>query len=170
MTYSYNAPGDSETDTLRFLIQDTDPHGANEWLVTNEEIDWAFDTWYPLYNSYEYVAAALADTIAARYAREANYSADGVSVGLGSVADQYRALASSLREQYRAQLVGTAPDAGGMTPNEYLLPDTKPFAFGKGIHDYVEAGPQEYGGVYPPDQTTTGTGYAVPEYERIIEP
>lgn len=168
MTYSYAGPGVSEVDTLRFLIQDTDPHGAGEWLVTNEEIDWANDTWYPIYHSYEYVASVLADTIAARYAREANYSADGVSISLGQVGDQYRALAAQLREQHRQLNIGGMPDAGGVEPNEQLQPDTKPFAFGKGIHDYIEAGPQEFGGIYPPDQTVYPVG--VPEYEQIVEP
>ena len=168
MTYSYVAPGITDKDTIRFLLQDTDPHNAGEWQVTDEEIGWAITTWMPLYNSPVYVAATLADTIAARYAREASYSADGVSVSLGPVGDQYRALAVSLRDTYSAQLVGGEPDVGGMTQNEQLIDDTKPFAFGKGIHDYVAAGPQEYGGVYPPDQTVTGG--PPPDYEQIVEP
>jgi len=168
MTYSYTGPGTSETDTIRFLIQDTDPHNAGEWQVTDEEIQWAYDTWYPLYNSDEFVAATLADTIAARYAREASYSADGVSVSLGPVGDQYRMLAASLREQYKQKLVGGYPDVGGIAPDEQLQPGTKPFSFGKGIHDYVEAGPQEFGGVYPPDQSVAPFG--VPPQEQIVEP
>ena len=167
MTYSYTVPGATDVDTLRFLIQDTDPMHAGEWQLTDEEIQYAYDTWFPLYNSDEYVAAVLADTIAARYAREASYSADGVSISLGPVGDQYRALASSLRETYKAKLVGGFPDVGGMAPDEQLEPGTKPFSFGKGIHDYVEAGPQEFGGVYPPDQAVTAN---VPESQRIVEP
>lgn len=168
MTYSYAGPQASNKDTIRFLIQDTDPHTAQEWQVTDEEIQWTYDTWFPKYNSVEYVAAVLADTIAARYAREASYSADGVSVSLGPVGDQYRMLAASLREQYKSSLVGGAPDVGGMAPNEQLQPGTKPFSFGKGLHDFIEAGPQEFGGVYPPDQAIQV--YGVPEYEQIVEP
>lgn len=168
MTYSYAGPGVTDKDTIRFLIQDTDPEGAGEWQVTDEEIQWVYDTWYPLYHSDSYVAAQLADTIAARYAREASYSADGVSVSLGPVGDQYRALAAQLREQYKSELVGTTVDAGGMAPDEQLLPGTKPFSFGKGMHDDVEAGAQEFGGVYPPDQTVYP--YNVPDSERIVEP
>lgn len=167
-TYSYDVPGATDKDTLRFLIQDTDPHGAGEWLVTDEEIQYAYETWYPLYGSHEYVAAVLADTIAARYAREASYSADGVSISLGPVGDQYRMLAASLREQHKSTLVGTAPDAGGMTPNEGMLPGTKPFSFGKRMHDNIEAGPQEYGGIYPPE--TLPGYYDVPDYEKVVEP
>jgi hypothetical protein len=167
-TYTYDAPGVTDKDTVRFLIQDTDPHGAGEWQVTDEEIQWAYDTWFPLYNSVEYVASVVADTIAARYAREASYSADGVSVSLGPVGDQYRMLAASLREQHKQTLVGGEPDVGGIAPDEQLLPGTKPFAFGKGLHDNLEAGPQEYGGVYPPDQAVTANN--VPDSEKIVEP
>lgn len=169
MTFSYATAGITEKDTVRFLVQDTDPHNVEEWLVTDEEIEYSIATWKPLYGTLEYVAAMVADTIAARYAREASYSADGVSVSLGPVGDQYRMLAASLREQHKSLLVGGGPDAGGMSPDEQLLPDTKPFSFGKGIHDNIEAGPQEYGGVYPPDQAVR-TIYAVPEYEQIVEP
>lgn len=167
-TYTYDGAGTSEKDTIRFLIQDTDPHGAAEWLLTDEEIQYAYDTWFPLYNSDQYVAAVLADTIAARYAREANYSADGVSVSLGQVGDQYRMLAASLREQYKSALVGTTVDAGGMNAGEEMLPGTKPFSFGKRMHDNIEAGPQEYGGIYPPE-AYPGL-YDVPDYEKIVEP
>jgi len=168
VTYSYVAPGVSDKDTIRFLIQDTDSQGAGEWQVTDEEIQWAYDTWFPLYHTHEYVASTIADTIAARYAREASYSADGVSVSLGPVGDQYRMLAASLREQHRSLLVGGSPDVGGIAPDEQLEPGTKPFSFGKGIHDYVAAGPQEYGGVYPPDQSVVPVN--VPDYEKIVEP
>ena len=167
-TYTYDAPGVSDKDTVRFLLQDTDPHGAGEWQVTDEEIQWAYETWYPIHQSHNYVAATLADTIAARYAREASYSADGVSVSLGPVGDQYRALAASLREQDKSLHVGGYPDAGGIAPDEQLEPGTKPFSFGKGIHDNIEAGPQEYGGIYPPDPATRL--YNVPEYEQVVEP
>jgi len=169
MTYSYEGAGESDKDTIRFLLQDTDPHDAGEWQVSDEEIQYAYDTWFPKYNTLYYVAAALADTIAGRYAREASYSADGVSVSLGPVGDQYRALASSLRAQDQAIQVGTVPDAGGIAPNEQLLPGTKPFAFGKGMHDNIEAGAQELGGVYPPDIPVEGNPN-VPDAERIVEP
>lgn len=168
MTYSYAGPGTNTKDTVRFLIQDVDPHGAQEWFVTDEEIEWAYQTWYPLYHSESYVAAFVAETIAARYAREASYSADGVSISLGPVGDQFRALAASLREQHRSGLVGSAPDVGGMSPYEQLEPDTKPFAFGKGIHDNIEAGVQDLGGVYPPEAAINVI--AVPEYEQVVEP
>lgn len=148
-TYSYGAPGITVVDTIRFLLGDTDPNGTDEWKVANEEIQWAYDLWFPLYNTAHWVASVIADNISARYASEASYSADGVSVSLGPVGDQYRALAAKLRDQHRALLIGGLPNAGGMTPNEQLEPDTKPFSFGKGMHDDVEAGAQDYGGLVP---------------------
>lgn len=169
-TYTYDVPGASEVDTQRFLIQDTGPgaHQSGDWMISNEEIQWAYDTWYPIYHSEYYVAAILADTIAARFANEASYSADGVSVNLGPVGDQYRTLAAKLREQYKATLVGAEVSAGGMTEGEEMIPGTKPFSFGKRMHDNIEAGPQEYGGIYPPETYPTSTN--LPDYERVVEP
>jgi hypothetical protein len=167
-TYTYELPGVTDKDTIRFLLQDTDPHGADEWLISDEEIQWSYETWYPVYNSHYYVAATLADTIAARYAKEATYSADGVSVSLGPVGDQFRALAASLRSQDKSLHVGGMPDVGGMAPGEAMEPGTKPFSFGKGIHDDIEVGRQDYGGIYPPEPYVYPVG--VPEYEQVVEP
>ena len=78
-------------------------------------------------------------------------------------------LAVSLRAQDAALHVGTIPDVGGMAPDEQLEPGTKPFSFGKGMHDSIESGPQEFGGVYPPDQAVTGY-QGIPDSEKIVEP
>jgi hypothetical protein len=150
MTTTYNNPAFSEKDEVRFLLQDVGP----TWLLQDEEIQYAIDKWTPIYDSPYYVASVLASIIASRYAGETSYSADGVSINMASVADQYRALAASLRESYRESLVGGFPDVGGITPGEGLLPGTKGFNFGTGMHDNPEAGEQDYGGrdpVYYPD-------------------
>lgn len=154
MTTTYTAPGITDKDTVRFLLQDT---GTEGWQVTDEEITWAIEQWLPLYGTLPYVASTIADTIAARYAREASYSADGVSVSLGPVGDQYRMLAASLREQHRSLLVGGFPDVGGITPGEQTDEQLALFSFGTQMHDNVEAGPQDYGGRTPV--------WYVPEYE-----
>lgn len=165
-TYTYAGAGVSDKDTIRFLLGDTDTNGVDEWLVSDEEIQYSYDKWWELYHSHEYVAATIADTIAARYAREASYSADGVSISLGPVGDQYRALAVSLRAQHKSLFVGGIPDVGGMTSGEQLEPGTKPFSFGKGIHDDPEAGAQEYGGLVP---DITALPYAG-DPNRLVEP
>lgn len=140
--YTYDAPDVNDKDTVRFLLQDTN---SQEWLLADEEIYYALERWLPLYDSVEYVASVLADNLAARYAREASYSADGVSINLAQVAQQFRDLALSLREQHRSLLVGGSPDAGGISPYEVQPHDVKPFAFGTGMHDDKAAGRQDYG-------------------------
>lgn len=140
-TYSGD-PATSEKDAVRFLLQDTD---MGEPLVTDEEIAYAISRWFPIYGTLEYVASTVADVIASRYAREASYSADGVSISLGPVAQQYRDLAASLRQQHKNLFVGGLPDVGGISPDEQLTPGVANFSFGTQMHDYDEAGPQDFG-------------------------
>lgn len=142
MTFTYAAPGVSEKDTVRFLIQDTTD---SEHYLEDEEIDYAIAKWMPLWGTLEFVAATLAETIASRYAREASYSADGVSISLGPVGDQFRQLAASLRAQHKSLLVGGSPDVGGVSPYEQRPHDIKNFAFGTGMHDDLAAGEQDLG-------------------------
>lgn len=147
MTHTYDAPGVSDKDTVRFLLQDT---RTDEWILSDEEIDYTIATYADTYGEHlEYIAAILADTIANRYAREASYSADGVSIGLGQVAQQFRDLAVHLRAQYRDLLVGGFPDVGGITPGEGLTPGVKNFSFGTGMHDDLSAGTQDMGSQEP---------------------
>ena len=141
-TYTYTDPGASKKDEVRFLLQDT---RENEWLLSDEEISYAITKLTPTWNSPEGVASVLADTIAARYAREATISADGVNISLAGVAQQFRDLAVSLRSQHKSLLVGGAPDAGGVSPYEERDYFIRNFSFGTGMHDDYEAGPQDYG-------------------------
>lgn len=142
MTATYVDPSESDKDAVRFLLGDTNPDRA---LVSDGEIEFMLTRWMPVYNTIEGVASTVADTIAARFAREANFSADGVSVGLASLAQQFRDLAANLRTQHKNLLVGGLPDVGGITPGEQTSPDIAPFDFGTGMHDNLEAGRQEYG-------------------------
>lgn len=141
-TYTYDGPAVSEKDEVRFLLQDT---REDEWILSDEEIGYALTKWFPLYESVEYVAAVLAEAIAGRYAREASFSADGVSINLAQAAQQFRDLAVQLRAQHKSLLVGGSPDVGGVSPHEGLYPGIKNFSFGTGMHDDRAAGPQDYG-------------------------
>lgn len=141
-TFSYSDPSSGNKDEVRFLLQDT---REDEWLLSDEEIDYALERWGETYKTNYYVAAVLADTIAARYAREATISADGINVSLAQVAQQFRDLAASLREQHKSLLVGAVPDAGGVSPYEERSPFIRNFSFGTGMHDDYAAGPQDYG-------------------------
>lgn len=146
MTTTYDNSLSENKDVVRFLIQDTDPEGTGEWFTQDEEIEYMISAWYEKYGTLEFVAAVMADTVAARYVREVSYSADGVSINMGPVAQQFRDLALSLREQHKSSLVGGLPDVGGVSPYEGRSPLVKPFAFGTGMHDDPAAGQQDYGG------------------------
>lgn len=154
MTFSYGDPSEDLIYEIRFLLQDTTEATAH---LSDEEINYAIGKWWPLYKTAPYVASQLAETIAAKYSREASYSADGVSVSLGPVGQQYRELAASLREQHRNLLIGGVPDVGGITLDEQPDPTLKPTAFGTGMHDDPEVGGQDYGYGQP-------NPYYIPEY------
>jgi hypothetical protein len=142
VTATYENPEASDKDAVRFLIGDTTPATA---LVQDEEITWMLTKWKPVHGTVEYVAAAVAESIAARFAREANYSADGVSISLAQLGSQFRELAASLRQQHKSLLVGGTPDVGGISPGEQTDPSIAPLDFGTGMHDNHEAGRQSYG-------------------------
>lgn len=154
MTFEYEGPSASAKDAVRFLLGDTNSAAP---MVTDEEINWMISKWMPVYNTVEYVAAAIAETLASRYVREANYSADGVSVSLANLGNQFRELAASLRQQHKNLLAGGQPDVGGISPGEQTDPEIAPFDFGTGMHDNPEAGRQQYGNR---DYTQ---GYYIPE-------
>lgn len=157
MTATYADPASSEKDAVRFLIGDTNPAKA---LVQDEEINWMISKWKPIHGTIEYVASVVAESIAARFAREANYSADGVSVGLANLGQQFRDLAANLRQQHKSLLVGGGPDVGGITPGEQPDASIKPLDFGTGMHDNYEAGRQDYG-----QRDYPTNGQYVPEYQ-----
>jgi len=142
VSFNYADPTTSDKDQVRFLLQDTN---SSEPFMQDEEINFMLSKWKDRLGSVEYVAAACAEVLAARYAREASISADGVNIGLGVVAQQFRELAASLRQQHKSLLVGGFPDVGGITPYEEQDPNIAPFNFGTGMHDDLAAGRQEYG-------------------------
>lgn len=142
MSFTYVGPASSDKDQVRFLLQDVNPA---EPFMSNEEIEFMISRWRDRLGSLEYVASACAEVLAARYAREAAISADGVNIQLGQVAQQFRDLAISLRQQHKNLLVGGFPDVGGITPYEEQDPDIAAFNFGTGMHDDLSIGPQEYG-------------------------
>ena len=143
-TYTYDDTMADPKDEVRFLLQD---NRENEWLVSDEEINWAIGVWYPVHGTYYYVAAFLADTIAGRYARESAISADGISVDLSRIAQQMHELATTLRATHDEMVVGGMVEAGGMLTGETMDYRLKPFSFGTGMHDDPAVGTQDYGGI-----------------------
>jgi len=143
MTWNYSGdPTTSSKDEIRFLIGDTD---TDDQLLSDEEINYLYAQWYPIYRTVFYVASIACETIAASYAREASHSADGVSVSLEAIQDKYTKQAETLREQHASLLVGGAPDVGGIGAHEQPDPDLAPLIFGTGMHDDIAAGRQDYG-------------------------
>lgn len=139
-TYSGD-PSSSDKDEVRFLVGDTD---TADQLASDEEINYALATWLPVYGTKFWVAAAVAEQIAGKFARETSYSADGVSINLGELQQKFNERAVQLRAAHHSLLVGGTPDVGGISPYE-LDPLTKPLDFGTGMHDNPEAGSQAYG-------------------------
>lgn len=145
MSWSYSGdPSSSDVDEVRFHVQDTDPEDK---LVSDEEITYLVDYWFPVYGSNLYAAAMVAESIAAKFARDVTVSADGVSTGTGELAQRYNDLAMSLRDAFKSKNGGGGgPFATGTVFDQYFDSSIKPLSFGKGIHDNARAGRQDYGG------------------------
>ena len=118
MAWSYVSPKASPKDTVRFLVGDTN---EDDQLVSDEEIEWFIEA----FPSNEYHAAAeVAENIAAKFAREINQSADGLSWSGSSLQQQYNDLAERLRAMgRRARRSGFAPYAGGLSKAERQFDD-----------------------------------------------
>ena len=155
MSWSYSGdPSDSNLDEVRFWLQDTD---STDQLLTDEEIEFVIAAYAESVGSNLFAAAVCAESVAAKFAREVNVSADNVSVSIQDLQQKYENLALSLRDQYKAKQAGALPLAGGMLYNEYPDTTVKPLSFGKAMHDNVRGGRQDYGGAafqypdYPED-------------------
>jgi len=145
MSWTYSGdPAVSDLDTVRFYLQDTD---TSFQLLQDEEIQWLIDEWYPKYDSLIYVASVGAAVVSRKFTGMVSISADGVSVSTGDIAQRYRDLAEDLREQYKASKVGGEVDIDNILIGYAPDPRIKPLRFGIGMHDNVEAGQQDYGGL-----------------------
>jgi len=158
---SYDGPGASEKDEVRFWIQDTDP---TDEILADEEIEYLLSKWLPIHFSVVFVASIAAEVIAARFAREVSVSADGVSVGASELLARYQQLAVKLRDQAREDLsAGAIPDFGGVMFDPTHDSGIKPLVFGIGFMDNYEVGRADYGNYDPTkppwiDPTVSGDG------------
>jgi hypothetical protein len=138
MTWTYVGPGEDAKDEVRFLVGDTI---ATDPLITDEEILHAIEMWT---NSYR-AAAAIADALAARFAREVSHSADGQSYSASDISKHYIALADRLRIEAQRQIAKTAaPYAGGISHAEREKDDQDDdlidHAFRSHMHDHPAKG------------------------------
>jgi len=131
MTWTYSGnPSSTTRDEVRFLVGDTN---TNDQLVTDEEIAYALAS-ESTYNA----AATVAEAIAAKLSREADFSVDGLSKSLSQRADSYRMLSQKLRS--RAAVKAVSPYAGGISVSDKIAVEantdrTQP-RFERGQFDY----------------------------------
>jgi len=148
MSWSYSRdPQDSSLDEVRFLVGDTD---SDDQLISDEEIEYLIAKWTPVYGSNIMVAAMAAESIAAKFAREVAYAADGVSVGVQELQQKFDMLATSLRDQYKQYDIGSGPVVEGVLWAEYPDPTIRPTIFGIHQTDNPRAGDQDLSRVQNP--------------------
>lgn len=164
-TYS-GTPATSELDEVRFWTQDVE---QSFQMLQDEELDWLIATYLPVYGSPIAVAAIACEVLAAKFARQVNTSADGVSVSLGDLQQRYNDLAQSLRDQYHELGGANLADALDQMFSDVSIYEIEPLVFGIGFMDNYKAGQQDYG-YYAPGETNwvadTGLG-AVPEQANV---
>ena len=139
-TYSGN-PSESEVEAIRFLIGDTE---MEEPLLTDEEITYLSSLWTLEWSVY-WTAAMACDAIAAKFAREVTFNSDSQTISTSELQQKYLTMAEKLRALHHAQMAGGFVDVGGITKGELLDPTVLPLAFGRGMHDDIEAGNQDLG-------------------------
>lgn len=111
MTWTYTPDFTTQRDRIRLLLGDTD---SADPILTDEEIAVYSTGGYWAQSSDHLAAAALADNIAAEFARRADsLSAGGTSVNWSGLVDRYRSLAAKLRGRG-----GAAIYAGGISQSD----------------------------------------------------
>jgi hypothetical protein len=159
MTYSGD-PASSPRDEARFWLQDT--LSGDDEVFTDLEVDFAVALVTPIYGDQKMTAAYLADVAAARFAGEAQISADGVNVDLGGLVDKYRELSTRLRQMH-AELngMGGGPIDLSSLP-EWLEVGLPPKVFGLRMMDNPAVGRQEYGSRAPEYEVPAGGYWTFP--------
>lgn len=124
MAWTYDAsPGISTAaerrDAVRLLVGDTD---TNDQQIQDAEITFALSQ----AQDEVYSAAAIcAQTLAGKFSRRSDVEFDGVSEKFGSLAEHYRKLATTLRQdakRYGSKGLGT-PVAGGISQSDMETAD-----------------------------------------------
>jgi hypothetical protein len=144
VTATYNDPTTVSRDGIRALLGDTD---MSQPLLQDEEIDFFVSLWPETTNPY-YLAAYCAEAIAAKFAREIDFSADSQTVGANVLQEKYTTLAAQLRARGGTAFPGSVY-VGGIDPWESYDFSTAPPAFGTQMHDNPSAGTQDYGDANP---------------------
>lgn len=131
----------SEKDQVRFLVGDTD---SEEFFLHDDEILWLITQWDQKGSIY-FTSSMAAEAIAAKFAREVSLTSDSQTVGTSELQQKYLDLAARLMRQHETLLTGGNVDMGGVLAGEQPDPTVTSPAFGTGMHDYIDAGPQDRG-------------------------
>lgn len=140
MTYTYDSPGDSRKDAMRFLTGDTD---SSQPLLQDEEIEYLITAWYQIENDYM-LASYCAEAIAGKFAREITLTSDSQTLQASELQEKYLSLALRLRAIANSAHPGSVY-AGGMEAGVGWDPTTAPLSFGTQMHDDPAAGQQDFG-------------------------
>jgi hypothetical protein len=96
MAFTYVDPSSGDRDKVRFLVQDTD---STDFHLHDSEITYLLSTWGNVFDA----AIAAAEVISGQYAHKTNYSRSigdlSISESYGASAQEFRALASRLKDQ-----------------------------------------------------------------------
>lgn len=138
MSWSYSDPGANSKDAVRFLVGDTD---QDDGLVDDEEINYLLGEFGDVYET----AGSVAETLAAKFAREVTHSGDGLSYSGDQLFKHYSDLSSRLRKlAARRRRSGAGPYVGGISYREREIadadPDKVPSAFRSNMHDHPSVG------------------------------
>lgn len=144
-TYS-GTPSDSDLDTVRFYLRDTNPRVR---LLGDQEIQFLIDEWMPRYDSLIYVASVAADAIANAFAGTVSISADGVNVDVSRISEAYANVAMRMRAMHKDAQIGGEVDITNLMWGQYVDPSIDPLQFKIGLDDNIEAGRQNYGDASP---------------------
>jgi hypothetical protein len=133
-TYLNGDPATSDRNKVRFLVGDTD---EDDQLLQDEEIDWLLTT----QSDPDQAAVLAAEAIAAKFAREADTTNEGLSISKSQRSKSYRDLVKVLasRVSTRAEI-----SVGGLviSEKEALDDDTDAVqpAFTRGQDDFPGTG------------------------------
>ena len=147
MAWSYSDPSASPKDAVRFLVGDTD---TTDQLINDEEIEFLVDEFGDVYTA----AGSVAESLAAKFAREVTHSGDGLSYSGNQLYQHYTDLAERLRRlAARRRRSGAGPYVGGISHRERELADADmdkiPTSFRSHMHDHPGKGePQRGTGSY----------------------
>jgi hypothetical protein len=108
LAFSYDAGGDSDKDTVRLLIGDTDPEVAAQQRLEDEEIT----RLVAIHGSYQAAAPHAADALAAKFSRLVTKK------GMGQASlewDRFNFLRTLAKDLRRSLALSAVPFAGGLS-------------------------------------------------------